>query len=58
MSTAGESGQTTVEFLMISGLITTMAIVLLDTLGIDDRFQENLREVTEYIIGQVTDPPY
>ncbi|MDP7673034.1 MAG: hypothetical protein QGF21_13965 [Vicinamibacterales bacterium] len=43
---------------MISGLITTMAIVLLDTLGIDDRFQENLREVTEYIIGQVTDPPY
>ncbi len=58
MSTAGESGQTTVEFLMISGLITTMAIVLLDTLGIEDRFQENLREVTEYIIGQVTDPPY
>ena len=58
MTIRDESGQTTVEYLMISGLITAMSIVLLDVVGIDDQLQQHLQDLTQYIIGQITDPPY
>tara|TARA_B100001123_G_scaffold412361_1_gene509548 strand:- start:752 stop:913 length:162 start_codon:yes stop_codon:yes gene_type:complete len=49
-----ESGQTTVEYLMISGFVTAMAIYLLDVAEIDDQFQSLLQQ----LIGLVVDPPY
>jgi Flp pilus assembly pilin Flp len=53
-----ESGQTTVEYLMIAGLIMSMMVTLLDVVGIDTDAQQILQDLTEFIIGQVTDPPY
>jgi Flp pilus assembly pilin Flp len=53
-----ESGQTTVEYLMIAGLIMSMMVMLLDVVGIDNDAQKILQDLTQFIIGQVTDPPY
>jgi len=54
MNIRGESGQTTVEYLMIAGLIMSMMVILLDVMGIDDDAQDILQDLTT----QVTDPPY
>ena len=58
MTIRNESGQTTVEYLMIAGLIMSMMVTLLDVVGIDTDAQQILQDLTEFIIGQVTDPPY
>ena len=58
MTIRDESGQTTVEYLMIAGLIMSMMVMLLDVVGIDNDAQEILQDLTQFIIGQVTDPPY
>ena len=58
MTIRDESGQTTVEYLMIAGLIMSMMVTLLDVVGIDTDAQQILQDLTEFIIGQVTDPPY
>lgn len=58
MTIRDESGQTTVEYLMIAGLIMSMMVMLLDVVGIDNDAQKILQDLTQFIIGQVTDPPY
>ena len=54
MNIRAESGQTTVEYLMIAGLIMSMMVMLLDVMKIDDDAQQILQDLTK----QVTDPPY
>ena len=43
---------------MIAGLIMSMMVMLLDVVGIDNDAQKILQDLTQFIIGQVTDPPY
>ena len=52
----GERGQTVTEFLMISGLITSMAIILLSIMQVPLR--ANLQRIAEFAVGQLLDPPW
>ncbi len=56
MKRTGERGQTTTEYLMISGLITTMAIYMLQYMK--EPFRARLQELVTYIINGVADPPW
>ncbi|MFI5179454.1 MAG: hypothetical protein ACHQO8_12865, partial [Vicinamibacterales bacterium] len=51
-----ERGQATTEYLMISGLITAMGIVVLGFM--QTPLRESLQKVTEYVLGQALNPPY
>lgn len=52
----GERGQAVTEYLMISGIITAVGILVLQYMQVPLR--EKLQQVTEYVIGQALNPPY
>jgi len=52
----GERGQTTTEYLMISGIMTTVAIFILQRM--QEPFRQRLQEIVTYIINGVADPPW
>ena len=52
----GQRGQTTTEYLMISGLMTTIAIFILQRM--QEPFRQRLQEIVTYIINGVADPPW
>lgn len=56
MTRSGTGGQTTTEFLMISGLVTAMAVILLQIMQVPLR--ANLQRVAEFMVGQLLDPPW
>ncbi len=51
-----ERGQTATEFLMISGIITAIAVILLKTMQVPLR--ANLQRIAEFAVGQLLDPPW
>lgn len=51
-----ESGQATTEYLMISGIITAVGIIVLNLM--QEPLRSRLQRVTEYVIGQALNPPY
>lgn len=53
---AGERGQAVTEYLMISGIITAVGILVLQYMQVPLR--EKLQQVTEFVIGQALNPPY
>jgi Flp pilus assembly pilin Flp len=53
---AGERGQAMTEYLMISGIITAVGILVLNYMQVPLR--ASLQRVTEYVIGQALNPPY
>jgi hypothetical protein len=52
----GQAGQTTTEYLMISGLVTSMAVILLQIMQVPLR--QYLQRVAEFVVGQIANPPY
>jgi hypothetical protein len=52
----GQRGQTTTEYLMSSGLMTTMAIYILQRM--QEPFRQRLQEIVTWIINGVADPPW
>ena len=52
----GQRGQTTTEYLMISGIMTTVAIFILQRM--QEPFRQRLQEIVKYIIDYVADPPW
>ena len=52
----GQRGQTTTEYLMISGIMTTVAIFILQRM--QEPFRQRLQEIVTYIINGVADPPW
>ena len=52
----GQRGQTTTEYLMISGLMTTIAIYILQRM--QEPFRQRLQDIVTYIINGVADPPW
>jgi len=52
----GERGQAVTEYLMISGIITAVGILVINYMQVPLR--EKLQQVTEYVIGQALNPPY
>ena len=50
----GQRGQTTTEYLMISGLMTTIAIYILQRM--QEPFRQRLQDIVTYIINGVADP--
>lgn len=52
----GELGQAVTEYLMISGIITAVGILVINYMQLPLR--EKLQQVTEYVIGQALNPPY
>jgi hypothetical protein len=53
---ARERGQTTTEYLMISGLMTTIAIYILRYM--QEPFRQRFQQIVQYIIDAVADPPW
>ena len=54
-----ERGQAMVEYLMVSGLITAVAIAILSyTLDENTGFRRQIRNVADYVLGQALNPPY
>ena len=51
-----ERGQAVTEYLMISGLITAMGILILGYM--QSPLRRGMQCVTEYVIGQALDPPF
>ena len=51
-----ERGQATTEYLMISGIITAVGIIVLNLM--QEPLRTRLQQVTEYVIGQALNPPY
>lgn len=56
MRPRGEAGQTTTDNLMISGIMTTVAIFILRAM--QEPFRSLLQDVVKYIINGVADPPW
>lgn len=56
MKRRGESGQTTTEFLMISGLMTAVTILVLNYMY--GPLRPRVQEIVNYIIDGVADPPW
>jgi Flp pilus assembly pilin Flp len=52
----GERGQAVTEYLMISGIITAVGILVMQYMQVPLR--ERLQQVTEFVIGQALNPPY
>jgi len=52
----GQRGQAVTEYLMISGIITAVGILVMQQMQVPLR--EKLQQVTEYVIGQALNPPY
>jgi hypothetical protein len=52
----GERGQAATEYLMISGLITAMGILILGYM--QSPLRRGMQCVTEFVIGQALDPPF
>jgi len=52
----GERGQAVTEYLMISGIITAVGILVMQQMQVPLR--EKLQQVTEYVLGQALNPPY
>jgi len=52
----GQGGQAVTEYLMISGIITAVGILVMQQMQVPLR--EKLQQVTEYVIGQALNPPY
>lgn len=55
-SLLGERGQAVTEYLMISGIITAVGILVMQQMQVPLR--EKLQQVTEYVLGQALNPPY
>ena len=53
---ASERGQAATEYLMISGIITAVGILVLNLM--QQPLRTRLQQVTEYVIGQALNPPY
>ena len=53
---SGERGQAVTEYLMISGIITAVGILVMQQMQVPLR--EKLQQVTEYVLGQALNPPY
>jgi Flp pilus assembly pilin Flp len=51
-----ESGQTMVEYTMITGLMTAVALVVLGL--VDLPFRQFLQRLTREVIGQLLDPNF
>lgn len=51
-----EEGQTVTEYLMISGLMTTIAVLILKWMHVP--FRALLQDIVNYIINGVADPPW
>lgn len=51
MKRRGESGQTTTEFMMISGLITAIAVFLLVSTQVP--FRQSLQDFTEKLLNDM-----
>lgn len=51
-----ERGQTATEFLMISGIMTAIAVILLQTMQVPLRAY--LQRIAEFAVGQLLDPPW
>jgi len=51
-----EQGQTVVEYTMLAGLVTVMAIVILGL--VDLPIRQLLQRITLHVIGQLLDPSF
>jgi len=51
-----EKGQAMTEYVMISGLITAIAIAFLNYM--QTPLRQSMQCVTEYVIGQALNPPF
>jgi hypothetical protein len=56
MKARGQLGQTTTEYLMISGMVTGMAAIVLQIMQVPLR--QYLQRVAEFVVGQMANPPY
>lgn len=53
---SSERGQTTTEYLMISGIMVSVAIIVLGYM--QEPFRQRLQDIVEYMIDVVADPKW